>query len=200
MPSLSEELTLASDAAYDLEGMRCTEEDASGADVGNIDIQRSDFSRCDFLNARFSGSHFDHVVFAGCDFSGTRFYEVLFKHVIFRDCRLMGTVFQDCILEDTKMESCQGRYMNLSSNTLKRFTMDGGSYRSAYLARCKTQKVTVKDCDFTGCDFTGTNLSGFDFSTCSIDGSIWSLDRLKNATVSPEQALDFARLLGLNIR
>lgn len=199
MPSLSEELMLASDAACDLSGMNCTDEDASDADIGHIDIEKSQFHRCSFYGARFHRTCFQNVIFEGCDFSGARFYDCRLKHVEFRSCRLTGAVFSDCILEDDKLPDCQGRYLNLSGNTLKRVSFDHGSFKGAYLARCKCTKVTVSGCDFTGCDFTGTNLDGFDFTTCTIDGSIWSLDKVRHMKVTPEQALDFARLLGLEI-
>ena len=50
-----------------------------------------------------------------------------------------------------------------------------------------------------GVIFPALRLPVFDFSGCTIDGAIWSMDKLKNMTVNLNQALELAKLLGLRI-
>ena len=49
-------------------------------------------------------------------------------------------------------------------------------------------------------EFIHTSLNGLDFSNCKIDGIVIPMENLKGLSVSPEQALQLATLLGLKIK
>ena len=85
------------------------------------------------------------------------------------------------------------------TDTLKAIVAQDCNLSGGSLSRCKLDKAKVDRCDFTRCDFSGAELSGLDFSHCTIEGATWTIDKLKNVTVTTAQAVDLARLIGLNI-
>ena len=63
----------------------------------------------------------------------------------------------------------------------------------------------MKDIEFAECqlneaDFNETSLKGIDISTCTYERIDIPVRALAGCTVSPEQAIGFSKLLGLNIK
>ena len=196
---LRELLEDAWEEVYDLHDLMVIEEDAQDLSLGSIEIKSSSFSGCSFLDSRFQGTGCDHVTFRNCDLSGCSFDRCGLREVTFLDCRMMGTNFSDCTLSHCRLEGCHGKYMGLVVCDLKHSVMEDCNLSGGSLSRCKLDKAKVDRCDFTRCDFSGAELSGLDFSHCTIEGATWTIDKLKNVTVTTAQAVDLARLIGLNI-
>jgi uncharacterized protein YjbI with pentapeptide repeats len=55
-------------------------------------------------------------------------------------------------------------------------------------------------CDLNESNFEGTKLSGVDISTCTFNQLNVSIADLGGCVVSEEQAIGFARLIGLEIK
>lgn len=199
MQSLSELLLGASEEAYDIRGLEMSGEDAPELRIGSIDLKNCSFQRCSFTDCRFQGTGFENVVFEGCDLSGSSFLDCGMKKVYFRECRMLGTVFSGCVLNQGELTACVARYMNMTAGALKSYVLQDCNFSGGSFARCKCQKTTVKHCGFTRCDFSGAEIGGFDFSDSDIEGVTWSLDGLRNVTVTTTQAIEFAKLLGLNV-
>ena len=102
-------------------------------------------------------------------------------------------------LNSVTFSGCGARYLYLSGCTLKNCLLERCMCAGGGLISLKLQKTIFDGCDFTGCDFRSTDLAGCDLSGCTIEGCTWTPERLKNLTVNMQQALELARLLGLNI-
>lgn len=200
MQSLADHLLRATEEGYDLRSLELTGEEVIEAKTGSIDLKNCSFSHCSFSDCKFDRTGFQNVSFINCDLSGTSFLDCGFKQVIFRDCRLFGTVFDGCVINTGSFEGCAAKYLRLSGCTLRSVALKDSNFSGGSLARLKCVKTTVDKCDFSRCDFSGSDLYGFDFTRCVIDGAIWSLDGLKGITVTAAQALEFSKLLGLNIQ
>ena len=74
------------------------------------------------------------------------------------------------------------------------------NFSEASFSESKFKKTVLKDCEFTRADFMHADLNGMDFSDCGIDGAFFQLDRLKGITVSYEQAVSLAKLLGIKVK
>lgn len=48
-----------------------------------------------------------------------------------------------------------------------------------------------------GVDFSGTKLKGVDLSTCDIEGINVKLEELRGIKVTPIQAVEFSKMLGV---
>ena len=199
MQTLSDLLRCATEESFDLRGLSLENEEVFEETVGTIDLKDCSFSHCTFSDCRFDRTGFQNVRFVGCDLSGSSFSDCGFKQVYFEDCRLFGTVFDRCLLNTGHFSRCSAKYIRLSGSSLRSFPLEESNFSGGSLARLQCKNTSVKKCDFTRCDFSESQLSGFDFTDSLIDGATWSLDGLKNVTVTTLQALELARLLGLNI-
>ena len=61
-------------------------------------------------------------------------------------------------------------------------------------------KIMFTACDLNEASFEGTKLSGVDISTCTFNQLNVSIADLAGCVVSEEQAIGFARLMGLKIK
>lgn len=197
--SLRELLVEASEEVYDLRDLIVSGEEAEDLRLDSIDLKASQLNGCSFLDSRFGATGFDHVIFRDCDLSGCAFSGCGLRQVTFLGCRMMGTTFSDCTLSQCQFQDCQGKYMGLVACELRNTALTDCNLSGGSLSRSKLQKASVARCDFTRCDFSGAELSGLDFSSSTIEGAIWTVDKLKNVTVTTTQAIDLARLLGLTI-
>ena len=64
---------------------------------------------------------------------------------------------------------------------------------------CSYRKVSYETCNLSESEFINTSLATLDFSTCEIHQVIIPMEQLKGLTVSTEQAVQSAQLLGLKI-
>lgn len=173
--------------------------DAGVQDLYGLAIERCVFQSCHLTGCDFTHTTLSDVRFEDCDFSGCRFDDAGLQRVSFRDCRALGARFDNAALEQVRIHGGCFDYANLSRTELKQCVLTG-SFREASFGGSVWKKSTVGGCDFTGSDWIRAQIGGLDFSTSEIGGTLFSLDGLKNVTVSAEQAVQLAKLLGLNIR
>lgn len=184
--------------------------------VGNALIGGATFDH-DAVN----GTTFDRCVFRGSTFDHVDFRDSTLRDVRFEDCRFINTSFDKAWLNRVDLIGCsapglsliQARlagvfardcdlsYANLSETSSERFRLRGTRLREAALQRAKLKNVQLADCDLTHIDVFGTALRGIDFTECVFQVPVLSADyrELRGAIVSPEQAVDLARLLGVTV-
>ena len=75
----------------------------------------------------------------------------------------------------------------------------GCELKFANFGSCKFNKVDFDTCNLIAAEFAGTKLNGLDFTTCRIDALKVKLLELKGIKVTPDQALEFAKMLGIKI-
>ena len=64
---------------------------------------------------------------------------------------------------------------------------------------CQYKKVSYEECQLAESEFINTSLATLDFSSCDIQQIIVPVENLRGLTVSNEQAVALASLLGLKI-
>ena len=67
------------------------------------------------------------------------------------------------------------------------------------------ESAILKNIEFTDCDLTratlfGTPMKGLDLTTCTLDGVLVNLPDLRGMIVTPLQAAELAKLLGLVVK
>jgi len=83
--------------------------------------------------------------------------------------------------------------------------MERTAFRSCRLEHADFQQVKLagtffSECDLTQVQLSGTGLKGTDISTCSIDGLGVRIEDLAGAIVSPLQAVELAKLMGIIVK
>ena len=122
------------------------------------------------------------------------------SRVEFVDCRLIGMKALECRLEDILLERCDARYAQFND----------GSFRSSDFTDTQLQETDFREAnlentrwarsDLSRADLTGARLTGSDLRGAILDGVILNAPDVAGAIVSPAQAMELARLLGLVVR
>jgi len=177
----------------------------AGGDFAGQTIQRLMARRSVIEGVSFAGAHLGSVKLRDvrlvrCDLSNAVLRGLEAGRVEFVDCRLIGMKALECRMEDVLVERCDARYaqFNAGAARLSEFADSGlqeADFRGANLENTRWMRSDLSRADLTGAKLTGADLRG-----AEIAGMIVNAADLAGAIVSPSQAMDLARLLGLEIR
>ena len=177
-----------------------------GIAFGSEDANGTDFKRCVFRNCLFESTHlvdstFHDVRFEGCRFINSAMDKTWLNRVDFADCSAPGLSLVQARLAGVSMRGCGLSYANLSAASVERPRLTGTRLREAALQRARLKHVVLKGCDLTHLDVFGTRLAGIDLSSCVFQAPVLSsnLHELRGALISPEQEIDLAALLGVEV-
>ena len=92
------------------------------------------------------------------------------------------------------------KYFNLSMSSIKNIEFNECIMIGAGFEEIKLNKVSFENCDLRTAQVFKTSLSKIDFTTSNIEGLTTGLEEIKGAIVTPEQAMDLARLLQITIK
>lgn len=138
------------------------------------------FINCDLSNADFSRSVFHRTEFRNSKLVGTNFAEAGIRHTLFQDSVLNYAAFGFSLCNTSRFESCSMRYADFYEAELKQAEFD--------------------KCDLNDVNFAETGLGGIDLSGNSFENIQVTIEKLAGCTVSSEQALAFARQMGLVVK
>ena len=71
--------------------------------------------------------------------------------------------------------------------------------KNSFWESCKLQKTAFTRVDFTDAAFFRTALAGIDVSGCELTGLKLNPEDIRGAKMSADQAMEFIRLLGIQI-
>jgi len=140
------------------------------------------------------------VRFVNCDLSGCRFTKARFDRVEFINCKLMGTIFSDSIFKDVRIETCKGEFAVFGFTEIRNSLFKDSSFVNGNFQSAKLTRTYFDNCELQSVQMSGAKLKGIDFRTSNIESIGIHAEDLAGAIVSPAQAVDFARLLGLVVK
>lgn len=110
--------------------------------------------------------------------------------------------FAETALNHLLFERCKGEFANFAFSRLRTVRFAGCPMHGAAFGDCRFERVEFAQCDLTQAEFFGTRLRGLSFADSDIRGirvrEIGSFE-LKGLKISPLQAVELARLLGVEI-
>jgi uncharacterized protein YjbI with pentapeptide repeats len=185
--------------ALPLEDARVEAEDVAGAEIPSLSLTGSVLVRVVFAQARIQAALLRDVRFVKCDLSNAVFRGFEARRVEFIDCRLLGIKAISCNWQDVLLEDCDARYAQFNGGVVrscefKGTRLDEADFRGVNLAGTIFRNASLRRADLSGAKLNTTNLRGAD-----IDGLVVHAEDLRGALVTPPQAMDLARLLGLVI-
>lgn len=181
----------------------------SNTQFAGLELAYEDAREATFETVAFRSCVFDGVDFTGCTlrdvrFSGCRFVRcsmdrAWLDHVDFRDCSAPGLSLVKARLASVAVLDCDLSYANLSEASIDRLRVVGGRLVEAALQRSRVKRLELDGCDLSRLDVFGTPLAGVDVSTCAFAAPVVSggFRELRGLTVSPDQAVALAGLLGV---
>ncbi len=184
--------------------------------IGNRDFSNEAFSRLDLSYLELEAVTFSNCRFMACDFSHTTLKQVTFNSCDLSGCTFIGGYWQQSTLKLSKAEGsdfnkCGFRWTHFEKNILpytcwvetfwEHCTIDDCVMREAFLSEVKFKKTALSNTDLNRAEFFRTPLRDIDLSSCIIDGITLSDSHteLHGALVSPIQAVELAKMLGVRI-
>lgn len=164
-----------------------------------------EFRGCVFDNFRLSRCSLQHVrftdvIFRRCDMSNTDLTGCRMQRCAFLDCKAVGLLLAEAVLRQLTLTRCHLQFSNFSGCTCAETAFEACDLSGSVLADSRLTKITLKDCQLLQVNLCGSPLKGIDLTSCQIEG--WSLSggELEGAIVTPYQAAELAKFLGLVVR
>ena len=158
------------------------------------------FENVNFLEAVWPRSEFVDVLFINCDLSNADFSRTVFHRAEFRNSKLVGTNFAEAGVRHTLFTDCVLNYAAFGFSLCNTSRFEGCSMRYADFYEAELKNTEFHRCDLNLVNFAETSLNGVDLSSNSFDNIQVTVEKLAGCTVAPEQALAFARQMGLVIK
>ena len=172
----------------------------TGSEEERLSFDDVRFKDVSFSSSELRATEFVDVVFDTCDFSNVNFQNAVFHRCEFINSKLTGADFANAKIGHTLFNECDGRYINFSFSGMKEidFTkcnlMDGDFYE------CGFKEVRFSICKMDDINFSETDLNGVDLSDNTYKRIEVSLPKIAGCIVSQDQAIGFARVLGLTVK
>ena len=189
----------AATAQQDVMGLRFVESSLGGVAGVCLEFSACVFERCAFRENDVKRVSFVDCVLDHCDLSNMRFDRATFQRVRFQNCRMTGVSFGDAALMNALFQSCAMDYASFSDTKLDRVCLAENRMRESVWASVAMSHVAWVKNDLTRAQWHRTPLKGMDMRTCEVEA--WAIDTgdLRGVRVTPLQALELSRLLGLVI-
>ncbi|TES47031.1 pentapeptide repeat-containing protein [Halalkalibacterium halodurans] len=165
----------------------------------HLEIRQSSFKQVTLLNSSFSRSDLSDVVFEKCDLSNVQFQDAIIHKAEFRRCRMTGFNGSGASFRHVRFIDCLLDYSAFGFSNMKNVAFSHCSLQEADFYQSVLKHTEIQDCQLHGANFAQTDLSDMDLRTCSFQQLTVSFDKLQGCTVTSEQAIGFAKILGLNI-
>lgn len=170
-----------------------------------IEEEHIHFDSCYFKNVIFEECKFSHIdmmdcIFEGCDVSNIIMSEGCMHRCEFHNCRMVGADFSNMVIKNILFDTNSNRYGNYSCSKLQNCIFKQMDMTSTNLNDMRIKDVIFDSCNLSLCEFIHTPLTNIDVSTSNIEGITITVDSMKGLCVSPNQAIDLSKLLGLKVK
>jgi uncharacterized protein YjbI with pentapeptide repeats len=172
----------------------------SGRKIESLVAWNSIFDNVSLASSKISKLRLRDVRLIKCDLSNAILPGFDATRIEFIDCRMTGMRAIGCHWEDTLVESCDLRYVQLTDSHI----------RSSEFKSCNLSEADLRGVNFDGAifsnvilrqaDLSRAKLQGIDLRGAEIEGFIIRPEDLRGAVFNVAQAIDLARLLGIVIK
>ncbi len=182
-----------------LEDARAGVGDFSGK-AFRLAARRSLIEGISFSGAQLRAAQLRDVRLVRCDLSNAVARGLQANRVEFIDCRLVGMNAIECRMEHVLMERCDLRYAQFTDGVAQTCEfidahLEEADFRATRLENTRWLRSSLDRADLTGAALVRADLRG-----ASLAGILVRAADVAGAIVTPAQAMELARLLGLDIR
>jgi len=158
------------------------------------------FNKVDFKGVTFNSLELTDVRFENCDLSNGNFNGAIIHRAEFIDCKLMGLNLSDSTLQNVCMKNCNGQFVIMCFIQMKNTVLLECIFENSNFQNSNFNRVEFRKCNLRLSQMSGTSLCGIDLSNSNVEGLGVRPEDIRGAIVSPMQAVDFSKLLGLVIK
>lgn len=182
-----------------LKGTRYEKESMPSELTERIDAYQVCFQNVSFANLTFDRGSFEDIRFEQCDLTGCHFQETRFHRVSFVGCRMTGVQFEDCTLDHLTIQEGLADYVQFIRSTVRHQHWSETTMKEAQFFEVKPTQWKLEAVRLTDSQWIETPLKGLDLRQTELSGITIDPRFLPGAVITEEQAVAFARLLGLVI-
>ncbi|TDQ40852.1 pentapeptide repeat-containing protein [Aureibacillus halotolerans] len=169
------------------------------ADAKKRRIERCSFSKVSFAENRWAGVDVQDVVFDQCDLSNLQLHEAVMHSVHFINCKMTGIDLSGATLRHVTFEGCVAPlssfgFINTKDVRFQRCDLTQTEFFESTFVRTSIGECLLDEANFSQVDLGAMNLSNSSFERLTV-----TLDKLVGCTVSSEQAIGFAKMIGLRL-
>lgn len=184
----------------DIAGWHLREVTAPRAELSRLTFRGVRLERCRFSEADAERTAFLDTEFVGCDLSGANFDAAFFQRCRFIDCKGVGALLPGSHLTHVSWEGGDWRYAVLDTSQGKGVRLRRCDFSGSSLSELRVTGWELEETELIGVNFSHTLLKDVDLTRCRLEGIRIAGGELKGAVVTPYQAAELARLLGVVIR
>src|ERR1700720_1206395 len=183
-----------------LEDSRAEAIDLSGRKLQELKLRSSVLERISFAQCEIQSLQLRDVRLVKCDLSNTVLLGFEARRVEFLECRLTGMKAFECKWQDVLVEHCDARYAQFNSGVLRACEFQATQLQDADFRAADLKGAIFTRAMLNRADFTGAKLRKADFRGADIEGIVVRAEDVAGAVVTPAQAMELSRLLGLVIK
>lgn len=197
-----EAMRQAREEEWPLSGVRLENADLAGRDLSRLTLRQARVTGCRFTGCDLTRLDCTDVVFTGCDLSNAVVTDAFFGRCVFDSCKAVGLRTQNALWRQTAVRDSVFEYANFDGAALECVRWERSGLAHAFLTNCKLKQLVFSGAELIGVNFTHTSLQGIDLSQSQLAAVTVSgqMTELAGAVVSPGQAVELARLLGVEIK
>jgi uncharacterized protein YjbI with pentapeptide repeats len=179
-------------------------------DLRLLGVATGDASNGRFSHLRIEGgrlgavswrrAHFEDAILEKCDLAGTDGRETFVSRVVIEGCRAVGFVASECNWRDVVCREGNWSLSQFRYSKFERVLFENLDLSEADFQNADLRGVVFRDCDLSEAQFSFAQLQGADFRSCQTDDIRINAAALNGLIVTPLQAAQFSRILGLQVQ
>lgn len=169
-------------------------------DLDKLEFSQVVFKNVIFINVAFTNSLFTDVVFENCDLSNANFLGANMHRVECKGSKMLGINLADSNFQHVLFDECMLNLSAFGYGRLKHVLFSDCRMHNADFYECTFKKMDFDTCELNEASFHHTPLKGIDLSNSTFQQLTVSVEDLRGCTISSEQAVGFATMLGLIIK
>jgi len=194
--------------------------DLSNADLSRLDLQDSVFKNCALLETSFYASNLSRTrwqrcraghadfesadlvdaQFASSDLNNTKWRRAKLASCSYRSCKLTGAAFEEVTYLGLSFEDSLLCGADLRRMSFKKMTLVGLDFADADLSGCDFREAVFEAGSLRDAHIKDTRFDGADLREADLGGvKLVNAKLFVGATISPRQAAEIVREMGLNV-
>ncbi|MBI4893906.1 MAG: pentapeptide repeat-containing protein [Acidobacteria bacterium] len=171
-------------------GVRLAELRAEGCVVERAQLAESEIGALVLKDVRL----------VGCDLANAKAHRMALVRVEFVDCRLKGLISKSIDWRDVLGENSDWSYAQMCGAEMRNSEFRGCNWQEADLQDAELSGCVFQRCNLKRAEWLRTRLENADLRGSDVDGLQVGIGDLRGAIVDAAQAMEFAKLLGVQIR
>ncbi len=173
--------------------------DLIGEQLQDLVVSGSRLESLRLPEAGLESSRLTDVVVTGCDLSNADLHKGSWTRVACTDSKLIGVRANESSWQDVHVQDCVADMLQLQQSRCRRVRFSQCRLRGAFFNGTDLTGTVFEGCDLRDADFSHAVLTGVDLRRSIIEGIRIGPEQLRGLTLTQDQALYVAGILGITI-